>query len=316
MTIAYSIIFVISILLPVIFYLCVHKKQREIWLFAIYFLVGIVNLGYLLLSVSKTIDFALTANKIAYFGQVYIISCMFIIISKLCGFTYKKWLVGILIAVATIMFSMVLTTGHLDWYYESVKIIEVNGATKLVKEYGPLHSFYLIYIIAFFIAMIVVISISFIRNKNASSKLSSLMLVVVLSNIGIWSIEKIIACNFEFLSVSYLMSECVFLFVYWLLQDYIRISDIPSNIEEKVSVIFVDNKEEQNKVQEIIECLPEGVVLSARQLEVLEGILAGKSRKDIAHDLYLSENTVKMHTSSLFKALHVSSREEIYALFK
>jgi DNA-binding NarL/FixJ family response regulator len=55
-------------------------------------------------------------------------------------------------------------------------------------------------------------------------------------------------------------------------------------------------------------------VLTARQLDILEGILAGKSRKEIAVDLHLSENTVKMHTTALFKTLKVSSREEIFAL--
>ncbi|MGM9972409.1 MAG: LuxR C-terminal-related transcriptional regulator [Anaeroplasmataceae bacterium] len=316
MIIAYSIIFVISLLLPCIFYLCVQKKQNEIWLLIIYICVGIVNLGYLLLSLSKTLEFALIANKIAYFGQVYIILCMFMIISKLCGFKYKNWIIGILIAISTIMFSMVLTTGHVDWYYKSVELIKVDGAVKLVKEYGVLHPLYMVYIIAFFIAMIVVITISFIRNKNTSSKLTGLMLAIVLSNIGIWAVEKIVTWNFEFLSVSYLMSEFVFLFVYWLLQDYVLVSDIPSTKEEKLSVIFVNNEEKKDKAQEILARLPEGTILSTRQLEVLEGILDGKSRKEIAYDLHLSENTVKMHTSSLYKALHVTCREEIYALFK
>jgi len=51
-------------------------------------------------------------------------------------------------------------------------------------------------------------------------------------------------------------------------------------------------------------------------MDILEGILDGKSRKEIAADLCLSENTVKMHTSSLFKILNVSSREEIFNIIE
>ena len=316
MTIAYAVLFVISILLPIIFYLCIQKKQNQIWLLLIYICVSVANLGYLLLSCSKTIEFALVANKIAYFGNVYIMLFMFIIISQLCGFSYKKWVIGLLLALSSIMYCIVLTTGYLDWYYESVELITVDGASKLDKEYGPLHSLYLVYIIAFFVAMLVVIIISFIRKKNNSSKLTGLMLTIVLSNIGVWIVEKIVTWNFEFLSVSYLMSECVFLFVYWLLQDYVKLVDIPVVKEEKMSVIFVDNENKKNRKEEILSRLPQGTVLSSRQLEVLEGILDGKTRKEIAYDLHLSENTIKMHTSSLYKALHVSCREEIYELFK
>lgn len=316
MTIAYVITFVISLLLPVGYFLCVRKKQNDVWLLLLYLCACIVNLGYLLLSLSKTVEFALTANKIAYFGQVFIIMCMFMIISKLCGFTYKKWVVYSLAGAATLLFAMVLTTGHLDWYYKSVELIMVDGAAKLEKEYGVLHPVYLIYILAYFAAMLAVTSASLKRNKGTSLKLAGLMLAVVLGNIGMWLVEKLVIRNFEFLAVSYLMSEIVFFFVYWLLQDYVHINDIPTLKPEKSTVIFVDSPDRKDRVQKIMARLPEGTVLSARQLDILEGILDGKSRKEIAVDLCLSENTVKMHTSSLYKTLGVTCRKEIYALLK
>lgn len=316
MTIAYGIVFAISLLLPVGYHLCVRKKQKEVWLLTLYLCACVTNLGYLLLSLSKTVEFALAANKIAYFGQVFIIMCMFMIISKLCGFSCDKWVICTLAGTAAVMFAMVLTTGHLDWYYKSVELIQVDGAAKLIKEYGVLHPVYLIYVLAYFAAMLVVVGISLKRNKGTAHKLAGLMLTVVLGNLGVWLVEKLITCNFEFLSVSYLMSEFVFFFVYWLLQDYVHVSSIPAPKEEKQTVIFVDSVQKKDKVQEILAQLPEGTVLSPRQLDVLEGILERKSRKEIAADLCLSENTVKMHTSSLYKALGVTGREEIYTLLR
>jgi len=187
---------------------------------------------------------------------------------------------------------------------------------KLIKEYGALHPINLLYVLAYFVAMLVVIAVSLKKSRGTSQKLAGLMLAVVIGNVGMWIVEKLVTWNFEFLSVSYLMSEFVFFFVYWMLQDYIRKCDVPqpAATEEKASVIFVDSKERAEKIEHILASLPEGTTLSARQMDVLEGILDGKSRKEIAADLHLSENTIKMHTTALFKVLKVSSREEIFAL--
>lgn len=313
----YSIIFALSLLLPVGYYLFVRKKQDEHWLFVLYLSVCVVNMGYLLLSVSKTVEFALFANKITYFGQVFLPLCMFMIISKLSGFKYKKSVKYTLVGVAMAMFGLVLTTGHLDWYYKSVELTYADGAAKLIKEYGPLHPVNLIYVLAYFVAMIVVIGISLKKHRGGSQKLVGMILTVFICNLGGWIVEKLVKWNFEFLAASYLMSEFVFFFVYWMLQDYVRLSDIPvPAASEKVSVIFVDSQEKAEKIRQIVSSLPDGTTLTARQMDILEGILAGKSRKEMAADLHLSENTVKMHTTSLFKILKVTSREEIIALIK
>ena len=310
MVIAYSIIFILSLCMPPLYFTSIRKKKDEPWLLVLFICIATVNLGYLLTSLSKTVEFALWANKIAYLGQVFVPMCMFMLISKLCGFTYKKWLYGVLIGLAVLMFAIVFTTGWLDWYYVSATIEYENGGAYLVKEYGVLHPTNLIYVVAYFVAMLVNIGISLVKHKNTSQKMAAFMLVIVLGNIGMWIMEKIIRWNFELLAISYLMSVCAFYFVYSLLQDYIPIH------AAQPSVIVVDSLSRAEKIQAILSALPEGTTLSARQMDVLEGILDGKSRKAIASDLCLSENTVKMHTSALYRLLNVSSRDEIYALFK
>lgn len=317
MAVAYSVIFALSLLLSVGYYMYGRKNQGQPWLFVLFISVCIVNLGYLLLSVSTTVEFALTANKIAYLGQAFVPLCMFMIISGLCGITYEKWMKVVFVCTALIMFGLVLTTGHLDWYYKSVELIQADGAAKLVKEYGVLHPVNLIFVLAYFAAMLAVILTSIRKSWGRERKLVGLMLVVVIGNIGMWIVEKLVTWNFEFLSVSYLMSEFVFFFVYWMLQDYVHVDDVPQPAaDEKVSVIVVDNITRAEKIERILSHLPDGVRLSGRQMDILEGIVDGKSRKEMAADLHLSENTVKMHISSLYRLLDVSSRDEIYALLK
>ena len=318
MTIAYGVIFALSLLLPIGYYLFVRKSQNDSWLLVLYLSVCVVNLGYLLLSLSKTVEFALLANNIAYFGQVFVPLCMFMIISGLCGIAYKKWVKYALAVAAMVMFALVLTTGHLDWYYKSVELTHADGAAKLIKEYGFLHPVNLIYVLGYFVAMLVTIGISLKKNSGKSQKLIGLMFAVVIGNIGMWIVEKLVTWNFEFLSASYLMSEFVFFFVYWMLEDYVHVNDVPPPviIEEKAPIIVVNTLSTSEKIQTIIDSLPNDTSLSARQTDILERILEHKSRKEIAAELHLSENTVKTHTAMLYRALGVSGKDEIYTMFQ
>lgn len=50
--------------------------------------------------------------------------------------------------------------------------------------------------------------------------------------------------------------------------------------------------------------------VTARELEILEHIAAGKSTREIAEALFVSENTVKTHASRLFGKLTVNRRTQ------
>ena len=56
--------------------------------------------------------------------------------------------------------------------------------------------------------------------------------------------------------------------------------------------------------------------LSERQRQVLQGLVEGKSNKEIAHDLGLSEGTVKMHIAGLLRQLGATNRTHAAALGK
>lgn len=50
--------------------------------------------------------------------------------------------------------------------------------------------------------------------------------------------------------------------------------------------------------------------ITPRELEILEQIASGKSTREIAEALFVSENTVKTHTSRLFDKLSVTRRTQ------
>ena len=312
MVIAYSIIFILSLCMPPLYFTSIRKKKDEPWLLVLFIFIATVNLGYLLTSLSKTVEFALWANKIAYLGQVFVPMCMFMLISELCGFTYKKWLMSVLISLAVLMFAIVFTTGWLDWYYVSATIEYENGGTYLVKEYGVLHPTNLIYVVSYFVAMIVVTAISLKRNTGKLQTVAGLLLAVVLGNIGMWIVEKIISFHFEMLSVSYFMSELVFFFVYLIMYEYLALRNAPA-VEERLG-IDIATMPMETKIGKILSHVKADEPLTARERELLELILQNKKRKDIAVEMLLSENTIKTYTRTLYAKIGVTSREELNAL--
>ena len=316
MIIGYGITTALSVLFFVLYRILI--KKREFWLSLLFVCIALVNVGYLMLSLAKTVEFAIFANDVAYLGSVFLSTCMLFTIIKLCGYKVTKAHVIIALSLGVVMFLIVATSGILPWYYKSVDIERINGATVLKKDYGILHPVYLVYLVLYFLAMITTIILSIAKKRAAAQKFSVVMLGIVLINLFIWFTEKFGKLEFEFLSVSYIFSEILFVLLYWTMQDYIRKDKVQTTVivEQKAPIIIVDSISREEKIKTILATLPEGVTLSVRQMDVLECIIDGKSRKEIAADLHLSENTVKMHTSSLYRLLGVTSRDELRAFFK
>lgn len=194
MTIGYLICFVLAVGLLIGYMVLV--KNKEFWLGMLYICVTIVNLGYFLLSVSKTVEIAILSNDLVYLGSVFLSMCMMLTIVCLCGFEIKRGYVISCLVVGIIMFAVVATSFFLPWYYKSVDVEVIDGATRLVKEYGPLHNLYLVYLVSYFAAMIITIVYSVKRKKVGSTKFAGFIAGVVCGNIIVWLFEKFVRWEF------------------------------------------------------------------------------------------------------------------------
>ena len=307
MTIGYGITLALAIGLLIAYLVMV--KNKEIWLTMLYICVTVVNLGYLLLSMASTVEFAIFSNDVAYLGSVFLSMCMLLTIVRLCGFKIKKAHIIVCVSIGAIMFAIIATSGFLPWYYKSVSIEMIDGSAKLVKEYGILHPVYFIYLLSYFASMIAVIIHSVVKKKIGKPKFAGFIAGIVCSNIIVWLFEKLVSWDFEFLSVTYIISELMLLLVSWMMQDYIPIRDIPKPVfhEKKDTNI-------KEKMDKALSMLREGESLSARETEILEAVLENKKRKNIALEMHLSENTIKTYTRNLYNKLGVSSRDELFEL--
>ena len=327
MSIAYGILCVISLVLIGVC-LAVDRK-KDICLLLLFVSVCVCNLGQFLISVAPSLSFALNGNRIAYLGQVFLPLLMLKMILNLCSLNYKMWLLPTLSLISIAVLFVTLTPGLLPWYYKNVSIEVVDGVTKLIRDYGPMHILYYIYLLSYFALMLVVIIYATVKKKITSTLHTTFLLCAVLCSIIIWFAERFLPRGFEFLTVSYVISELFILLLYGILQEYgirgengsIIIANTSKKAEEYLSgAIQSDDDSTALFSEKDIDCILacEKIVsrITEREKEVLIKLLVNKQRKEIADELFVTESTIKKHTSSIYAKFNVSNRFELYAKLK
>lgn len=315
MTALYGIIFAVSLVMIAVY--CYVDRKREIWLFLLFISVAVCDLGYFLMSMAKNLEFALFANRISYVGSVFLPFFLLMMIMNLSGCKYPKFLPWVLIAVNTTMLAVAISGGFLPIYYKDVTFEIINSVPTLIKEYGPLHPFYKVYLFGYFASMVGVIIGASVKKTVKSNKHSVFLAIVVIGNIAIWLIENMIHTSFEFLSVSYIVTEGLILFLYGVLQDYGLLDTV--QFENTTVVENVEEKHEESIrffTQTQIECIFKNwqllETLSEREKEVLKYILANEKRQIIAQELFVTESTIKKHTANIFRKLEITNRTELF----
>lgn len=213
----YGFVALLSLLIAIGY--CGFVREKLMTLLLIHFSVFIVNLGYFLLAISKSLEEALLANRIAYLGSVFLPMFMLMTIMNVCEIRGNIFLKSILLIVSIATFLLAASGGYLDVYYKEVSLEFVNGAARLVKEYGPLHSLYFVYLLSYFGLMVGVIIYAMIKKRGNSHTLAVFLAAIVLGNVGIWFVEQLIRVDFEFLSVSYVVMELLITLVYSMEQE-------------------------------------------------------------------------------------------------
>ncbi len=306
---------IISFILLVGYFLVIKKK--ELWFVLLFSCVFLVNVGYLCLAVSDTLETALMANRVSYLGSVFLPMAMLMIIAKATKLKYNKALPYLLMVVGILVFLVAASPGILDLYYKDVTLQVVNGVSVLNKVYGPWHITYYIYLFAYFAAMVGIIIKTSVKKLVASSSQGIVLTLAVMVNIGVWFLEQFVDFGFELLSFSYIISELFLLGLNFLMQDEEKrkalltvnteINSIESNIEVKETVVA-----ENNENAEKIELFQKGIsTLTVTEKMIFDLYIDGNGTKDVLAKMNIKENTLKYHNKNIYGKLGVSSRKQL-----
>jgi DNA-binding CsgD family transcriptional regulator len=100
--------------------------------------------------------------------------------------------------------------------------------------------------------------------------------------------------------------------LYGLIINIILKSELPKNNKEKIEEELVIPC---NITDSIKQKLKEAG-LTDREIEITSCICCGLSNKEIGEKLYISESTVKKHTSNFYKKINVDNREQLKQYIK
>lgn len=311
----YLVTTILSLMLLFGYYIFVKNKNK--WLYLMFSSVCIVNAGYFIISVSKTLDMALWGNRLSYLGSVFLPLSMFFTIMNLCNINYKRRTPIILLALSGIVFLITATPGFSDIYYKAVTLEIINGVSTLDKTYGILHPLYMVYLAAYYCAMLYALYYSSKKKKTESSKHILIIVVAVTVNLFVWFLEQLVAIDFEFLSVSYIISELFLLSIFLMIEETERNKNAAMQSTLTVNASSEASEEEALSAAEKEDAETEALKHFASQLNtltpterVIYGLyVSGKSTKEVLSELNITENTLKYHNKNIYGKLGVPSRK-------
>lgn len=308
MSLFYGILFALSFLLLLGY--CFQVKKKTVWFVLLYLAVFVVNGGYLAISLANDLESALLANQIAYLGSAMLPLAMLMIIVQTCRLRCPKWFAAVLVLVSLSAFLLAASGSSLGLYYSEVSIVAINGTTQLSKVYGPLHFLYAVYLMVYFGMMLAAIVQAGIRKTITSCTYAAFLASAVFGNLIIWFVEQMIHVDFEFLSVSYIVTELLLLTVHNMIQDYDRrISTIQlaqqSASEESLQAMPPD-------MEELFDSFTQRAAgLTATERGILNYYAQGKDVSQVAELAFISIHTVRKHNANIYQKLGVGSRDEL-----
>lgn len=318
MNIIYAVTTVFSLLLLIGY--CSLMKKREPWFIVLFSSVLIVNAGYLWLSVSKTVEEALWANRVSYLGSVFLPLSMLMIILEVSRLKYTKRVLILLIPISIFVFLIAASPGYLDIYYKSASLENINGVSVLVKDYGPWHPLYLFYLISYFAVMLAIIIHGRIKKTIESTSHEVILLIAVFVNICVWLLEQLVKIEFEFLSISYIITELFLLGLYLVIQDNARLLEeqkkaVTPREAPDISLDLESSAEFDAKCRYLFNNLH---TLTHTERLIFDLYLEEKSTKEVLKEMNITENTLKYHNKNIYSKLGVSSRKQLirYACVK
>lgn len=325
-TIIYGVCTVLSLILLVCYSYAV--RQKDTWFLLLFSAILLANIGYLSLSVSKNLEEALLANRIVYFGSVFLPMSVLMIVLRLTKIKYPKWLPGVLTLTVTCVFLVAASPGYSDIYYKEVSFEIINGVPTLHKVYGFCHDLYLLYILAYFAFMVALVVYIFVKKKTSSLSHAIALSVALGVNITIWLLERYIYIEFELLTVTYILTGMFLLGLHLMILENERLRALADVSAANSNILENSDKESLKTTIPVLNCVDNDNLeqlnffikglreLTPTEQTIYNYYINGQNTSEIMIALDIKENTLKFHNKNIYGKLNVSSRKQLLEIYK
>ncbi|AFA47072.1 HD domain-containing phosphohydrolase [Acetobacterium woodii] len=284
----YSAGLIISIICIIGVALQKPTEEQKIMLLITFF-AFLLSLGYWFNVQSNAVDASIIAYKLMYLGgsSLYFLFVLFFVRYYKIKPPLLLWvfwgILGIVFAVA------ILTMDHHHWFYQSYSFAYEAGVPILIKEYGALHTVYIIMEAAVSVGLVSLVIYQSIKRKDKDSWEPFLLLMVPLIPTLIHIGGRYLQTQIDLVSIGILMSEMLLIILIYRLKIY--------DINDTAKQLIIDSMDDAIVVVDQHYLYKE----ANEQAIVLFPELA-KAKKDtklaeISNDL---EQTLKSEDPSLF----------------
>ena len=225
----------------VIVYAFIFHKHFDVNLTILAALVPIINLGFVFMGLSKTINEALIALKLTYIGGCFILTSAMFLIFNVCGVRLKSWQKVILLTISACIYGTSLTIGYSDIFYKGMPdLAEAFGASYITnKNYGFMHTAFYVMVIVYYLLTIAVIIFSFIKKKQVPRRILFLIVLAVsIAIVGFFG-SRLISQKIEILPATYNLGMIIYLIIASRLRLYDASDSVTDALVERGDKGFV-----------------------------------------------------------------------------
>ncbi len=203
----------------------IWRKHFDLNITVIFILVPIVNLGYYLYANSADKYAAMNAYKIIYIGSCFLPFFVTMCVLNLCEIEVPRPLRFFAFLINTTLYLFVLTVGKTPYFLKSLTVYHNVFGTEVKKEYGPVHTAFLVVIILYVAIEIVAIVYSSIRKSQISNTiLRRLFFPVIVTLLGYLG-NKLIGTKIEVVPFTYIFAQIMYISIARRMSLY-KVSDM------------------------------------------------------------------------------------------
>ena len=237
----YYSMFAISLVMAII-YTFIYHKHFNANLTMLSILVPVINLGFLMMAISKVIEEALIALKITYIGGCFVlVSAMFLILST-CGISVKSWVKTICYAFTTGIYATCLTIGKTNIFYVGIPDLAFtkSGAAYITnKHYGPMHTVFYIMVAVFYLITIAMLIYVLFKKKQVPKQILILIIIALSTAIFGFFGSRLITHEIEILPATYNLGMIIYIIIASRLELYNAPDTVIDSLVQKGDTGFV-----------------------------------------------------------------------------
>lgn len=200
-------------MLLTLIYVVLWHKHFDTHISLIFAFIPVANLGYVMLAHSRSLEAAIDAAKLTYIGGCFLVLFITQSIFSLCHIELKRWMSAVMMAVCLISYSFALTMGSKPWFYKTINFEIDRGLGRVIKTYGPAHTFVYVVIACFIVISFIAMVYSLIRKNDVSNKTIILLMLPATVSFLSYFVGRFLPDGIDAMPLSYVFAQVIYLII-------------------------------------------------------------------------------------------------------